>query len=91
VVVNLETVEKRMNLVIGEIFDSVHQEAAAEPVHNIQTTLVPPGGATIVEFKVEVPGNYILVDHAIARIEKGAVGIIAVEGPEAPDIYRKLK
>jgi nitrite reductase (NO-forming) len=77
--------------VIGEIFDAVHQEAAAEPVHNVQTTLVPAGGATIVDFKVEVPGNYILVDHAIARIEKGAVGIIVVEGPEAPDIYRKLR
>ena len=43
------------------------------------------------EFKVEVPGNYILVDHAIARVEKSAVGIIVVEGPEAPDTYRKLK
>jgi len=77
--------------VIGEIFDTVYPEAASEPVHNVQTTLVPPGGATIVEFKLEVPGNYILVDHAISRIEKGAVGILVVEGAEAPEIYQKVK
>ncbi|MBI4298541.1 MAG: nitrite reductase, copper-containing [Chloroflexi bacterium] len=77
--------------VIGEIFDAVYPEAASEPVHNVQTTLVPSGGATIVEFKVEVPGTYILVDHSIARIERGAVGLIVVEGPEAPDIYHKVR
>ncbi len=77
--------------VIGEIFDTVYPEGASEPLHNVQTTLVPPGGATIVEFKVQVPGTYILVDHAIARIERGAVGTIVVEGPEAPDIFQKVK
>ena len=38
------------------------------------------GGAVITEFKVEVPGNYILVDHALARAERGLVGILHVEG-----------
>jgi nitrite reductase (NO-forming) len=78
--------------VIGEIFDTVYPEGAlANALQNIQTTLVPPGGATAVEFKLEVPGTYILVDHAISRIEKGAVGTIEVSGPENPEIFQKLK
>ncbi|MBI2872992.1 MAG: nitrite reductase, copper-containing [Chloroflexi bacterium] len=77
--------------VIGEIFDKVYPEAASEPLRNVQTTLVPPGGATIVEFKLEVPGTYLLVDHAISRLEKGAVGAIVVDGPEAPDIFQRVQ
>ncbi len=76
--------------VIGEIFDRVYREASlvSPPARSIQTTLVPAGGATVVEFKVEVPGAYTLVDHAIFRIEKGAIGYLNVEGEPRPDLYR---
>lgn len=81
--------------VIGEIFDRVYREAEVpgpgEPDTNVQTTLVPAGSASIAEFKVDVPGNYILVDHSIFRLERGAVGILTVEGPEAPEIYKKIR
>src|SRR3989337_597699 len=80
--------------VIGEIFDTVYQQGAigSEPAKNVQTTLVPPGGAAIVDFKVDVPGAYILVDHAIFRaIDKGAVAILEVSGPDAPDVFKALK
>jgi len=72
--------------VIGEIFDTVYQEAGSLPSqHNVQTTLVPAGGATIVEFKVEVPGTYVLVDHSLFRaFNKGALGMLKVDG--APDL-----
>lgn len=75
--------------VIGEIFDHVYREAdlVSEPAHSVQTTLVPAGGATVVEFVTEVPGTYTLVDHAIFRIEKGAVGYLQVEGDPRHDIY----
>jgi nitrite reductase (NO-forming) len=75
--------------VIGEIFDRVFDQASltAPPLTDVQTTLVPAGGATIVEFKVEVPGRYILVDHALARLQRGLAGYLIVEGPEAPDIF----
>ena len=75
--------------VIGEIFDNVYREAdlVSKPAHSIQTTLVPAGGATVVEFGVEVPGTYTLVDHAIFRVEKGAVGYLQVEGAPRHDIY----
>ena len=51
-----------------------------EPRRGIQTVTVPAGGAVIVEFKLDVPGNYILVDHALSRAERGLVGILHVEG-----------
>ena len=75
--------------VIGEIFDRVYNLGGVEspPLRGVQTVLVPAGGATIVEFKPEVPGNYTLVDHAISRIERGLVGILNVEGPSNPEIY----
>jgi nitrite reductase (NO-forming) len=77
--------------VIGEIFDRVYAEGASEPVTNVQTTLVPAGGATIVEFKVDVPGSYLLVDHSLARVEKGGAGYLEVEGPAAPGIFQEIK
>jgi nitrite reductase (NO-forming) len=75
--------------VIGEIFDRVYEHAAVgSPVAtNVQTTTVPAGGATIVEFKLEVPGRYILVDHALSRLERGLAGFLVVEGDDAPDIF----
>jgi len=75
--------------VIGEIFDAVYREGdlVSPPGHSIQTTLVPSGGATVVEFNLEVPGTYTLVDHAIFRIGKGAVGYLQVEGELRHDIY----
>lgn len=75
--------------VIGEIFDLVYPEGAigSEPHKNVQSTIVPAGGATIVEFGTEVPGTYILVDHALARLDKGAWGTFSVLGEARPDIF----
>ena len=75
--------------VIGEIFDNVYREGdlISPPAHNIQTTLVPAGGSTVVEFGLNVPGTYTFVDHAIFRVEKGAVGFIEAEGKPDYQIY----
>ncbi|HEY3345328.1 MAG TPA: copper-containing nitrite reductase [Anaerolineaceae bacterium] len=75
--------------VIGEIFDRVYDQASltSPPLTNVQTTLVPAGGATLVEFKLQVPGRYILVDHALARMERGLAGYLLVDGPAAPDVF----
>src|SRR4029453_3902010 len=75
--------------VIGEIFDRVYTGGAfgPPPATNVQTTSVPAGGATIVEFKLEVPGRYILVDHALSRLERGLAGFLVVEGPETAEIF----
>ncbi len=74
--------------VIGEIFDRVYVEAGTAINENVQTTLVPAGGAAIVEFETQVPGDFLLVDHAIFRaFNKGALGILAVSGPGDSLIY----
>ena len=74
--------------VIGEIFDKVYVEGGAMINENVQTTLIPAGGAAIVEFKVEVPGNLVLVDHSIFRaFNKGALGILKVEGEENEKVF----
>ena len=75
--------------VIGEIFDKVYNLGGmtTPPLEGIQTVSVPPGGAVITEFKLDVPGNYTLVDHALARMERGLFGVLHVEGSKNPDIY----
>jgi nitrite reductase (NO-forming) len=77
--------------VIGEIFDKVHPEGASETWSNVQSTLVPAGGATMVEFKTEVPGRYILVDHSLGRLQKGAAGFLDVEGAPNPQVFESIK
>jgi nitrite reductase (NO-forming) len=78
--------------VIGEIFDRVYGlgDVITPPSQGIQTITVPAGGAAIVEFKLEVPGRYILVDHALSRLERGLVGFLIAEGEDAPEIYKPL-
>ena len=76
--------------VIGEIFDKVHPEGASETLSNVQSTLVPAGGATMVEFKTVVPGRYILVDHSLGRLQKGAVGFLDVEGAPNPQVFQSI-
>jgi len=74
--------------VIGEIFDKVYTEGGSKFQENVQTTLIPAGGAAIVEFKADVPGNFVLVDHSIFRtFHKGSLGILKVEGEKNPAIY----
>ncbi len=79
--------------VIGEIFDNVYDQASltSPPLKDVQTTIVPPGGATIVEFKVDVPGNYTLVDHALSRAEKGLAGTLVVTGEEDHTIFHSTE
>ncbi len=74
--------------VIGEIFDTAHLQAASEPSTNVQTTLLPAGGASWVEFTVDNPGTYLLVDHALTRaVDKGALAELVVTGPENKQIF----
>jgi nitrite reductase (NO-forming) len=75
--------------VIGEIFDRVYNlgDVSTEPLKGVQTATVPAGGAVIVDFKLDVPGNFVLVDHALSRAERGLLGILHVEGPPNPEIF----
>lgn len=76
--------------IIGAIFDKVYPDGGSRFQENIQTTLVPAGGSAIIEFTPQVPGNLTLVDHSLTRaFNKGAVGLMAITGPERPEIYGK--
>jgi nitrite reductase (NO-forming) len=78
--------------VIGEIFDTVYPNASIGGAleHNTQATAVLPGGAAIVEFTADVPGKYLLVDHALARMNKGAWAVLEISGPENPSIFSSV-
>lgn len=74
--------------VIGAIFDEVRYEGGTNVQRNVQTTLIPAGGAAVVTFKAKVPGSYVLVDHSLTRaFNKGALAILKVNGPEDKSIY----
>jgi nitrite reductase (NO-forming) len=76
--------------VIGEIFDKVYNQGSltSAPLTNVQTTTVAPGGAVVVDFKLQVPGKYMLVDHALTRVERGLAGVLEVTGPDNPDVFK---
>jgi nitrite reductase (NO-forming) len=74
--------------VIGAIFDRVWREGGTGVDTNVQTTLIPAGGAAVAEFEARVPGSYALVDHSIFRaFNKGAVATLVVSGGERADVY----
>lgn len=76
--------------VIGEVFDRVYPlgSLTSQPLKDVQTISVPPGGAGIVEFKLQVPGKFMLVDHALSRVERGLAGVLEVTGPDNPDVFK---
>ena len=77
--------------VIGVVFDKVFTEGGSVPNKDVQTTLIPAGGATMVEFEAKLPGNFVLVDHSIFRaFNKGAIGILKVIGQEDKNIYSEI-
>jgi nitrite reductase (NO-forming) len=75
--------------VIGEIFDKVQTKAARTPQENVQTTLIPAGGAGHPSSSTpRCRASYIMVDHSIFRaFNKGALAILEVSGDARADIY----
>lgn len=74
--------------VIGEIMDRVYLEGGKMINENVQTTLIPAGGAAIIEFKVEVPGTLVLVDHSVTRaFNKGALSNLVVAGDYNKQVF----
>ena len=74
--------------VIGEIFDNVYAEGGTAVNHNVQTTMIPAGGSAITEFRADVPGDLVLVDHSIFRaFDKGALGMLRVQGDDEPVVF----
>ncbi len=55
---------------------------------DVQTITVPPGGAAVTEFRLDVPGRYVLVDHALSRMERGLKGLLVAQGKERAELFR---
>jgi nitrite reductase (NO-forming) len=75
--------------IVGEIFDDVYGEGGTQVnQHNVQTTVIPVGGAAMVDLAMDVPGTYQFVDHSMFRaFNKGAMGALQVEGSSRPEIF----
>jgi nitrite reductase (NO-forming) len=78
--------------VIGEMLDRVWPagDMSKPPLESIQSTLVGTGEATIGEFKGEMPGTFVSVDHSLFRTEKGALGLLKIDGPTNPSLFKGL-
>ena len=78
--------------VIGEMLDRVWPagDVAKAPLESIQSTLVQPSESTIGEFKGEMPGTFVSVDHSLFRTEKGALGLLKIDGPTNPSLFKGL-
>ena len=75
--------------VIGTIFDTVYPDGGVGgPLErNVGLVNVPAGGTTMAEIVFRVPGTYVIVDHALQRVQEGASGQIIVDGPPDPSIF----
>jgi nitrite reductase (NO-forming) len=77
--------------IVGAVFDSLYADGAImnPPLKNVQTTVIAPGSAVMIEFTAEVPGKYLLVDHSLTRaIDKGALAELIIEGADRPELYQ---
>ncbi|MGH7905950.1 MAG: multicopper oxidase domain-containing protein [Candidatus Binataceae bacterium] len=62
--------------VIGAIFSTVYRGGnPANPLHGLATFEIGPGDGAMLEFRVTQPGDYMFIDHAMARAYAGAMGI----------------
>jgi nitrite reductase (NO-forming) len=70
--------------VVGEIFthDYALGSLTSPPLSGVQTASVPPGAAAILEFKASVPGQFNMMDHAMARMAKGLMATFTISGAE---------
>ena len=70
--------------VVGEIFtrDYLLGSLTSPPLTRVQTASVPPGAAAILEFKASIPGQFAMMDHAMARMAKGLMATFTISGAE---------
>lgn len=64
--------------IIGQLFDLVYPGHASDATRNEETVFVPPGSATVVEFRAMEAGDFPIVDHALFRVAKGAKGLLRI-------------
>ena len=73
--------------IIGEVFDRVYSGSDETFTANEEAWYVPPGSVSTFEMFLDVPGSYTIVDHALYRVQKGAVGVLQVSGDPDPTVF----
>lgn len=75
--------------IIGTIFDKVYKGHVKDATRNEETVYVAPGSAAVFELSTPVPGQFLIVDHALFRVPKGAGGFMHVDqtGDWPDDLY----
>src|SRR5579859_2082930 len=70
--------------IVGEIFtrDYLLGSLTSPALTGVQTAGVPPGAAAVLEFKASVPGQFAMMDHAMARMAKGLMATFEITGSE---------
>jgi nitrite reductase (NO-forming) len=67
--------------IVGEQFDAVYLGTPpGNAIHGVQTFGVAAGGGMIFEFVADVSGTFPFVNHAFGHGQKGAIGLLVVEG-----------
>ena len=69
--------------IVGGIFDRAYPDGdMTHWLRDVQTTDVPPGGASIFDVHFQTQGVYGFVSHSFANAEKGEIGTILVGSAE---------
>lgn len=70
--------------IVGEIFtrDYLLGSLTSPALSSVQTASVPPGATAVLEFKASVPGQFAMMDHAMARMAKGLMATFEITGAE---------
>ncbi len=77
---------------VGEIFTREYQLGSmSTPLTGVQTASVPPGGAAMLELTATAPGNFALMDHAMARMAKGLMANLTVTGTDTARLMSEGK
>lgn len=67
--------------VVGDQFDKVYIGAPpGNAITGVQTFSVGPGGGMVYELLCDTPGEFPFVNHGFGHGQKGAIGLLVVEG-----------
>ncbi len=77
--------------VVGQIFTKDFQlgSLTSPPVNGVQTASIPAGGAAILELKTTTAGQFAFMDHAMARMAKGLMGVLQVQGDQNAELMHE--
>lgn len=70
--------------ILGEIFAQEYEAGSltSPPLSDVQTALVAPGSAAMLQLQAAESGEFTMMDHAMARMAKGLSATLEVSGAQ---------